>query len=170
MQTEVHHVRTLKIMLKVYSRALQEELQFSSKAVSRLFPCVDELLDLHSHFLSRLKERRQESLEEGSDRNYVIQKIGDLLVQQVGAPGRAAGPDEPLPGPAPCSREKNTASVDRERAADSGPGRCRNAAARGPSAPGQTLCTITAFWASVWLLSWALCFCFSGLDLWGWGC
>ncbi|XP_045845580.1 rho guanine nucleotide exchange factor 18 isoform X3 [Meles meles] len=81
-QTEAHHVRTLKIMLKVYSKALQEELQFSSKAVSRLFPCVDELLDLHSHFLSRLKERRQESLEEGSDRNYVIQKIGDLLVQQ----------------------------------------------------------------------------------------
>ncbi|XP_039107498.1 rho guanine nucleotide exchange factor 18 isoform X2 [Hyaena hyaena] len=81
-QTEVHHVRTLKIMLKVYSRALQEELQFSPKAISRLFPCVDDLLDMHSHFLSRLKERRQESLEEGSDRNYVIQKIGDLLVQQ----------------------------------------------------------------------------------------
>ncbi|XP_046951082.1 rho guanine nucleotide exchange factor 18 isoform X2 [Lynx rufus] len=81
-QTEVHHVRTLKIMLKVYSRALQEELQFSSQAVSRLFPGVDDLLDLHSHFLSRLKERRRESLEEGSDRNYVIQKIGDLLVQQ----------------------------------------------------------------------------------------
>ncbi|XP_034853269.1 rho guanine nucleotide exchange factor 18 [Mirounga leonina] len=81
-QTEVHHVRTLKIMLKVYSRALQDELQFSSKAIGRLFPCVDELLDMHSHFLSRLKERRQESLEEGSARNYVIQKIGDLLVQQ----------------------------------------------------------------------------------------
>lgn len=96
-QTEVHHVRTLKIMLKVYSRALQEELQFSSKAVSRLFPCVDELLDVHSHFLSRLKERRQESLEEGSDRNYIIQKIGDLLVQQVGALGRAPCPDA-LPG------------------------------------------------------------------------
>lgn len=82
MQTEVHHVRTLKIMLKVYSRALQEELQFSSKAVSRLFPCADDLLEMHSHFLSQLKERRQESLEEGSDRNYIIQKIGDLLVQQ----------------------------------------------------------------------------------------
>ncbi|XP_036168263.1 rho guanine nucleotide exchange factor 18 isoform X2 [Myotis myotis] len=81
-QTEVHHVRTLKIMLKVYSRALQEELQFSSKAVSRLFPCADDLLEVHGHFLSRLKERRQESLEEGSDRNYIIQKIGDLLVQQ----------------------------------------------------------------------------------------
>ncbi|KFO22958.1 Rho guanine nucleotide exchange factor 18 [Fukomys damarensis] len=82
MQTEAHHVRTLKIMLKVYSRALQEELQFSGKAVSRLFPCVDDLLDLHGHFLARLKERRQEALEEGSERNYVIHKIGDLLVQQ----------------------------------------------------------------------------------------
>ncbi|KAK2087211.1 Rho guanine nucleotide exchange factor 18 [Saguinus oedipus] len=82
MQTEVHHVRTLKIMLKVYSRALQEELQFNSKAISRLFPCADDLLELHSHFLARLKGRRQESLEEGSDRNYIIQKIGDLLVQQ----------------------------------------------------------------------------------------
>ncbi|XP_035315273.1 rho guanine nucleotide exchange factor 18 isoform X1 [Cricetulus griseus] len=77
-----HHVRTLKIMLKVYSRALQEELQFSGPAISRLFPCADDLLEMHSHFLARLKERRQEFLEEGSDRNYVIQKIGDVLVQQ----------------------------------------------------------------------------------------
>nr|XP_058918591.1 rho guanine nucleotide exchange factor 18 isoform X3 [Kogia breviceps] len=82
MQTEAHHVRTLKIMLKVYSRALREELQFSPKAVSLLFPGADDLLEVHGHFLSRLKERRQESLEEGSDRNYIIQKIGDLLVQQ----------------------------------------------------------------------------------------
>ncbi|XP_057564994.1 rho guanine nucleotide exchange factor 18 isoform X2 [Hippopotamus amphibius kiboko] len=82
MQTEAHHVRTLKIMLKVYSRALREELQFSPKAVGRLFPGADDLLEVHGHFLSRLKERRQESLEEGSDRNYIIQKIGDLLVQQ----------------------------------------------------------------------------------------
>ncbi|XP_052023757.1 rho guanine nucleotide exchange factor 18 isoform X2 [Apodemus sylvaticus] len=82
MQTEAHHVRTLKIMLKVYARALQEELQFSGQAVSRLFPCAEDLLDMHSHFLACLKERRQEFLEEGSDRNYVIQKIGDVLVQQ----------------------------------------------------------------------------------------
>lgn len=82
MQTEAHHIRTLKIMLKVYARALQEELQFSGQAVSRLFPCAEDLLDMHSHFLARLKERRQEFLEEGSDRNYVIQKIGDVLVQQ----------------------------------------------------------------------------------------
>ncbi|XP_077129657.1 rho guanine nucleotide exchange factor 18 isoform X3 [Ranitomeya variabilis] len=81
MQTEMHHVRTLKIMLKVYCRALREELH-GGKEVHQLFPCVDELLDLHSQFLARFKERRKESLEEGSDRNYIIQKVGDILVHQ----------------------------------------------------------------------------------------
>ncbi|XP_063772399.1 rho guanine nucleotide exchange factor 18 isoform X2 [Pseudophryne corroboree] len=81
MQTEMHHVRTLKIMLKVYCRALREELH-GSKEVLQLFPCVNELLDLHGQFLARFKERRKESLEEGSDRNYIIQKVGDILVQQ----------------------------------------------------------------------------------------
>ncbi|XP_069834032.1 rho guanine nucleotide exchange factor 18 isoform X2 [Dendropsophus ebraccatus] len=81
MQTEMHHVRTLKIMLKVYCRALREELH-GSKEVHQLFPCVDDLLELHEQFLVRFKERRKESLEEGSDRNYIIQKVGDILVQQ----------------------------------------------------------------------------------------
>uniref|UniRef100_A0A670K9B7 Rho/Rac guanine nucleotide exchange factor 18 n=1 Tax=Podarcis muralis TaxID=64176 RepID=A0A670K9B7_PODMU len=82
MQTEMHHVRTLKIMLKVYSRAMREELQFGQATILRLFPCADELLELHGAFLSQLKELRQEALEEGSERNYVIQRIGALLVQQ----------------------------------------------------------------------------------------
>ncbi|NWT31577.1 ARHGI factor, partial [Cardinalis cardinalis] len=82
MQTEMHHVRTLKIMLKVYSRAMREELQFSHAVINKLFPCVDELLEMHGQFLHQLKERRKESLEEGSDRNYIIQNIGDLLVKQ----------------------------------------------------------------------------------------
>ncbi|XP_059575615.1 rho guanine nucleotide exchange factor 18 isoform X1 [Alligator mississippiensis] len=82
MQTEMHHVRTLKIMLKVYSKALREELQFTNIAVNKIFPCVDELLELHGQFLAQLKERQRESLEEGSDHNYIIQNIGDLLVQQ----------------------------------------------------------------------------------------
>ncbi|XP_014808344.1 PREDICTED: rho guanine nucleotide exchange factor 18 [Calidris pugnax] len=82
MQTEMHHVRTLKIMLKVYSKAMREELQFPNAVINKLFPCVDELLDLHGQFLLQLKERRKESLEEGSDRNYIIQNIGDLLVKQ----------------------------------------------------------------------------------------
>ncbi|XP_041418041.1 rho guanine nucleotide exchange factor 18-like isoform X2 [Xenopus laevis] len=82
MQTEMHHVRTLKIMLRVYSRALSEELQYSNKDIQQIFPCVDDLLELHVNFLARFKERRKESMEEGSDRNYMIQKIGDILLRQ----------------------------------------------------------------------------------------
>ncbi|XP_054252319.1 rho guanine nucleotide exchange factor 18 isoform X1 [Indicator indicator] len=82
MQTEMHHVRTLKIMLKVYSKAMREELQFPQAVINKLFPCVDELLEMHGQFLLQLKERRKESLEAGSDRNYIIQNIGDLLVKQ----------------------------------------------------------------------------------------
>ncbi|XP_063003298.1 rho guanine nucleotide exchange factor 18 isoform X2 [Elgaria multicarinata webbii] len=82
MRTEMHHVRTLKIMLKVYSRAMREELQLGHAVIQRLFPCVDELLELHEAFLFQLKERRKEALEGGSEQNYVIHNIGDLLVQQ----------------------------------------------------------------------------------------
>ncbi|XP_078525743.1 rho guanine nucleotide exchange factor 18 isoform X2 [Lissotriton helveticus] len=81
MQTEMHHIRTLKIMVKVYSKAMRDE-QFSGNVIKSLFPCVDDLLEMHGQFLYWLKERRKESLEEGSDRNYIIQKIGDVLVQQ----------------------------------------------------------------------------------------
>uniref|UniRef100_H3AFI9 Rho/Rac guanine nucleotide exchange factor 18 n=1 Tax=Latimeria chalumnae TaxID=7897 RepID=H3AFI9_LATCH len=81
-QTEVHHVRTLKIMWKVYSQGMKEELQFSDATINKLFPSLEDLLEIHLQFLSRLKERRRESLEEGSDRNYTIQRVGDILVQQ----------------------------------------------------------------------------------------
>ncbi|XP_067872193.1 rho guanine nucleotide exchange factor 18 isoform X2 [Heterodontus francisci] len=82
MQTEMHHLRTLKIMLHVYDRGLKEELQFSDGDVGRIFPCLHQLLEIHRVFFSRLKERRKESLEEGSEQNYLIQRIGDILIQQ----------------------------------------------------------------------------------------
>ncbi|XP_078279855.1 rho guanine nucleotide exchange factor 18 [Rhinoraja longicauda] len=83
MQTEMHHVRTLKIMLHVYCRGMEEELQLSDQhTVNRIFPCLRRLLEIHKSFFSRLKERRKSSLEEGSERNYLIQKIGDVLTQQ----------------------------------------------------------------------------------------
>lgn len=83
MQTEMHHVRTLKIMLHVYCRGMEEELQLSDQhTVNRIFPCLRRLLEIHKTFFSRLKERRKSCLEEGSERNYLIQKIGDVLTQQ----------------------------------------------------------------------------------------
>lgn len=77
MQTEMHHVRTLKIMLRVYMRELKEHLQ-----MDELFPRLESLLELHTNFLSRLKERRRDSMQPGSDRNYNIQRLADILTTQ----------------------------------------------------------------------------------------
>uniref|UniRef100_A0A3B4Z6U4 Rho/rac guanine nucleotide exchange factor (GEF) 18b n=1 Tax=Stegastes partitus TaxID=144197 RepID=A0A3B4Z6U4_9TELE len=82
MQTEVHHVRTLKIMLRVYVRELKENLQMDSGRLDCLFPRLESLLDLHTHFLSRLKERRRENLVSPNDRNYTVNRLADILIAQ----------------------------------------------------------------------------------------
>ncbi|XP_051551427.1 rho guanine nucleotide exchange factor 18-like isoform X2 [Myxocyprinus asiaticus] len=81
-QTEIHHVRTLKIMLRVYARELREGLQLDDRKLDCLFPQLDSLLELHNHFLSRLRERRAESLHPSSERNYAIHKLSDILISQ----------------------------------------------------------------------------------------
>ncbi|XP_042304394.1 rho guanine nucleotide exchange factor 28 isoform X3 [Sceloporus undulatus] len=82
MQTEVHHIHTLFIMSKIFRKGMKEELQLDHSTVDKIFPCLDELLELHQQFFCRMKERRQESAQEGSDRNFIINRIGDILVRQ----------------------------------------------------------------------------------------
>lgn len=74
-------------MSEVYSKGLQKELQLELQTVEKLFPALDELLDLHTQHLLRLLERKRESqLEAGSlDGGIVISRIGDLLLNQVRA-------------------------------------------------------------------------------------
>ncbi|XP_041746088.1 A-kinase anchor protein 13 isoform X2 [Coregonus clupeaformis] len=86
-QTEMHHVRTLRIMSEVYSKSLQKELQLEALTVERMFPMLDELLDLHTHFFTHLLERKRESSIEGrDDGSFLIHKIGDVLVSQFSGP------------------------------------------------------------------------------------
>nr|XP_056704998.1 rho guanine nucleotide exchange factor 28 [Euleptes europaea] len=82
MQTEVHHIHTLFIMSKIFRKGMKEELQLDHSTVDKIFPCLDELLEIHQQFFCSMKERRQESSQGGSDRNFVISRIGDILVQQ----------------------------------------------------------------------------------------
>ncbi|XP_061636625.1 rho guanine nucleotide exchange factor 18 isoform X3 [Phyllopteryx taeniolatus] len=82
MQTEMHHVRTLKIMLRVYIRELKENLQMDSCRLECLFPRLENLLELHMHFLSQLKERRRENIVSPTDGNYTVDRIADLLIAQ----------------------------------------------------------------------------------------
>ncbi|NXV39373.1 ARHG2 factor, partial [Rissa tridactyla] len=81
-QTEIHHVRTLKIMANMFRKAMLEDLQMDPAAVQKIFPCVDELSQIHERFLAQLLERRRESLAQDSNKNFVINRLGDILVNQ----------------------------------------------------------------------------------------
>ncbi|XP_063737057.1 A-kinase anchor protein 13 isoform X2 [Eleginops maclovinus] len=84
MQTELHHIRTLRILSEVYSKGLQKELQLELQTVEKLFPVLDELLELHTQHLLRLLERKRESqLQAGSSEGgFIIRRIGDILLGQ----------------------------------------------------------------------------------------
>ncbi|XP_024150558.1 A-kinase anchor protein 13 isoform X1 [Oryzias melastigma] len=84
MQTEMHHIRTLRIMSEVYSKGLQKEVQLEQLTMEKLFPVLDELLELHTQHLLRLVERKKESqLDGGSlEGSFVINRIGDILINQ----------------------------------------------------------------------------------------
>lgn len=82
-QTEVHHMRTLRIMERVFRQGLLEELQLDPSTLHALFPCLDQLISIHSHFLVQLLMRRNASLQPESDCNFTIHRLGDILLEQV---------------------------------------------------------------------------------------
>ncbi|XP_060223359.1 A-kinase anchor protein 13 isoform X8 [Meriones unguiculatus] len=82
MQTELHHIRTLKIMSDVYSRGMMTDLLFEQQMVEKLFPCLDELISIHSQFFQRILERKKESLVDKSEKNFLVKRIGDVLISQ----------------------------------------------------------------------------------------
>ncbi|XP_044038305.1 A-kinase anchor protein 13 isoform X3 [Siniperca chuatsi] len=84
MQTEMHHIRTLRIMSEVYSKGLQKEAQLELQTVEKLFPVLDELLELHTQHILRLLERKRESQLEGEsfEGGFIINRIGDILISQ----------------------------------------------------------------------------------------
>lgn len=83
MQTELHHLQTLHIMASVFRRGMREEVQLDADVAERVFPCLDQLLLFHHAFFTAMKERRQASAQPQGHRNYLIQKVGDILLQQV---------------------------------------------------------------------------------------
>ncbi|XP_041961670.1 rho guanine nucleotide exchange factor 2 isoform X2 [Alosa sapidissima] len=80
-QTELHHVRTLRIM-EVFRRGMLEELMVEPGVAHAIFPCLDRLLELHARFLGQLLMRKNHSLAPGSSTNFTIHQLGDVLVEQ----------------------------------------------------------------------------------------
>lgn len=87
MQTELHHIQTLTVMSEVFRRGMLEELQMDWDCVARIFPCLDALLLFHRNLFSSLQERRQAATQPVHSQNYLIRRIGDILLQQVGGDG-----------------------------------------------------------------------------------
>lgn len=82
----MHHIRTLRIMSEVYSKGLQNEVQLEQHVLEKLFPVLEELLDLHTQHLQCLLERKKQSQPEGGlEGGVLINRIGDILVSQVRA-------------------------------------------------------------------------------------
>ncbi|XP_048881261.1 rho guanine nucleotide exchange factor 2-like isoform X8 [Brienomyrus brachyistius] len=81
-QTELHHVRTLRIMDGVFRRGMLEEVNVEPGVVHGIFPCLDRLLALHSRFLAQLLLRKNHSLAPGSSNNFTIHQLGDVLQDQ----------------------------------------------------------------------------------------
>lgn len=84
-QTEMHHVRTLKLLLHVYMYELRQR---SILDEARLFCGVESMLTLHQEFLSCLKARQSTSQEDGSPNMYQIAEFADILISQVRPAGR----------------------------------------------------------------------------------
>ncbi|CAL8345615.1 unnamed protein product [Lota lota] len=82
MQTELHHIQTLTVMSEVFRRGMLEELQLDWACVARVFPCLDPLMLFHRNLFGALQERRQASAQAHQPHNYLIQNIGDILLQQ----------------------------------------------------------------------------------------
>lgn len=64
----------MKIMQKVFANGMIRELGISKDMVDRIFPCLEQLLELHLGFLRRLRERQNQS--------EIVQNIGDLILNQ----------------------------------------------------------------------------------------
>ncbi|XP_026230322.1 rho guanine nucleotide exchange factor 18a [Anabas testudineus] len=81
MQTEMHHVRNLKILLHVFMHELRKSQLMDEAKLEWLFPGLEDLLRFHQDFFTCLKEQQSQYQEEGSS-NYQISNLGDILISQ----------------------------------------------------------------------------------------
>jgi hypothetical protein len=73
-QTEGHHVRTLKIMQQVFYRGLNKLAIYPFERLDELFPRINDLVDISSRFYRNLRCRQ--------DENAAVRMIGDVIVKQ----------------------------------------------------------------------------------------
>ncbi|KAJ8299846.1 hypothetical protein KUTeg_022593 [Tegillarca granosa] len=75
-QTERHHCRTLKILQKIYGQGLYEDFHMPKEVVDRLFPKLEDLIEIHMAFLKNLQDLQNRR------EDHSIDEVGTLLVDQ----------------------------------------------------------------------------------------
>ncbi|CAB4023827.1 rho guanine nucleotide exchange factor 28-like isoform X1, partial [Paramuricea clavata] len=75
-QTEGHHVRTLKIMQQVFYRGLHKVANYPEERLDELFPRINDLVDISARFYRNLRCRQDESAS--------VKMIGDVIMKQFG--------------------------------------------------------------------------------------
>ncbi|XP_014674125.1 PREDICTED: rho guanine nucleotide exchange factor 11-like [Priapulus caudatus] len=70
--TERTHVRTLKVLLRVFYRPMLEDNVVPNDLVHLLFPNLEEMLELHGSFNTAMKAKKKEE--------PVVQDVGELML------------------------------------------------------------------------------------------
>ena len=73
--TEKSHVRTLKVLERLFFRPLLESGAMSKELVDQLFPNLEDVLALHNQYNQKMKERAKAGFPVGN--------IGDMLSEMV---------------------------------------------------------------------------------------
>ncbi|XP_046354756.2 A-kinase anchor protein 13-like isoform X3 [Haliotis rufescens] len=83
-QTEKEYCKTLTIMQKMFSQGLLQDLNMPAEQVERLFPQMDELIEIHTTFLAQLLRLQQVKHDRSIDdvgRTLLDQFDGENVVQ-----------------------------------------------------------------------------------------
>lgn len=98
--TEKHHCLTLKVMQKLFAQGMNKELGMTAEMVDKIFPKLEDIIEVHVTFLKRLQERQK--------KEPIIESISDILLQQF--QGEMASMMKDAYG-AFCSRHKEALSL-----------------------------------------------------------
>uniref|UniRef100_A0A8C7LWU7 Rho guanine nucleotide exchange factor 2 n=1 Tax=Oncorhynchus mykiss TaxID=8022 RepID=A0A8C7LWU7_ONCMY len=66
----------------VFRQGMLDEVLLEPGVAHAVFPCLEQLMALHTRFLSQLMTRRTHSLAPGSSTNFTINQLGDILTEQ----------------------------------------------------------------------------------------
>jgi hypothetical protein len=72
--TEKHHCLVLLAMQRIFVEGLQRHFNLNFSVLDRMFPKLQNLMDIHFDFLSKLRLRQSE--------NAVVPTIADILIDQ----------------------------------------------------------------------------------------